>query len=61
MDAANFLQGLITNDMTLLDGTGNAMYAMMLNVQVNVFRFPFLFSPQKFQFHVETKSCLKQK
>ena len=36
-DSANFLQGLLTNDMTLLDGPMDAMYSLVLNVQVRYF------------------------
>ena len=35
-DVLGFLQGLVTNDMQLLETEGSAMYAMMLNVQACV-------------------------
>jgi len=34
-DVLGFLQGLVTNDVQLLETDGSAMYAMMLNVQVS--------------------------
>jgi len=33
VDVLGFLQGLVTNDVQLLETDGSAMYAMMLNVQ----------------------------
>ena len=48
-DAAEFLQGLITNDMDCLSKKCSSIYAMMLNVQVQSYTYNLIFLRLIFQ------------